>query len=152
LRKFLSFGKRFSRNCFLCLGGAFLLIAIVSLAFNVPDMVRFGDWTASEVKETLVVAAVCAIGGAIFLTAAYGLFKSTRWAVRFAVVVNTLALALMAFAVVTESVERVDLAAALSFFAVPLLFTLIWAVVAAIEELKERKLTASAEGHREHLA
>jgi hypothetical protein len=152
LRKFLSFGIRFSRNCFLCLGGAFLLIAIVSLAVNVPDMIRFGDWTASEVKEALVVAAVYAVAGAILSTAAYGLSKSTRWAGRFAAVVSTLALALMTVAVATEPVERADLAAALSFFAVPLSFTWIWAVAAAIEQLQERKLSSGTRGQREHFA
>jgi hypothetical protein len=136
----------------LCLGGAFSLIAAVSLAVNVRDMIRFGDWTASEVKERLVVAALYAVAGAIFLVAAYALLKSRRWAVRFTVIVNTLALALMTVAVATEPVERADLAVALSFFAVPLLFTLIWTVAAAIEELKDRKVIAGVEGQREHLA
>lgn len=152
MSKLLNFGRRFSRDCFLILGGAFLLIAFGSLAGNLPDIIRFGDWPASQVREMLLTAAFFAVSGAIFSVAAYGLFKSRRWSVHFAVVVSALALTFMVVSVAADTIERVDFATSLSFYAVPLLFALIWAVAEETRERKERKTIAGDEGRGNQLA
>jgi uncharacterized membrane protein (DUF2068 family) len=129
-----------------------LLIAIVSLAINVPDMIRFGDWSVSEVKETLMIATAYAFSGAIFLTAGYGLFQARRWAVIFAAIVSALALTLMALGLASEPFEREAFAVSVSIFAAPLLFTLLWALAAATQEFRAQKLISDVAGQGKHLA
>lgn len=149
---FVSFGRRFSRDCFLILGGAFSLIALGSLAGNLPDIIRVGDWPASEVSETLLTASFYTVSGVFFLMAAYGFFKSTRWAAVFGMVVSAVALIFMVAAVAIVPVERADFAESLLFFAVPLLFILIWSLTEVIREFKKRQAIDVPEGHRDQTA
>jgi hypothetical protein len=144
--KLLSFGYRFSRDCFLCLGGALVLIAVGDAAGNLPDIIRYHDWPASEVTNLYVTASLYAISGAIFLCAAYGLFKKKRWGVPLALAVNALTLTLIVIAVLSEPYERADFAISLSFYAVPLSFTLWWELAEMARTTRERRLTVTAGG------
>ena len=141
MNKLLSFGQRFSRDCFLCLGGAMLLIAVGSLAINLPDIAKYGDWPSSNVKEFLSVASVLAFFGAVFLVAAYALFKTKRWSPYFAAFVSASALAFMAAAWSTEKVDPGGFAITLLLPAIPILLTLGWALMATARQLKEQRAT-----------
>jgi uncharacterized membrane protein (DUF2068 family) len=100
----------------------------------------------------LFTVSIFAVSGAIFSVAAYGLFKSRRWGVHFAVVASALALAFMVIAVAADSIDRVDFATSLSFYAVPLFFALMWAVTEEARELKGRKTIAGAERRGDQMA
>jgi hypothetical protein len=146
LTKPLSFGRRFSRDCFLVIGGALVLIAFGSLMANLIGMVRAGDWSVGEVGAIVFIAALFAVPGTVFLVSAYGLLKSRRWAVKFAAISSALALTVMAVAVATEHVDREGFATSLLFYALPLSLTLVWALIEVARESKERQAIERTEG------
>jgi hypothetical protein len=124
-----------------------LLTAFGSLAINVPDIRKYGDWPLSDVREFLSTASFLAFSGAVFLFAAYALFKTKSWSTYFAAVVSASALALMAVAWSGERIDPAGFAIALLFLAVPIWLTLVWALVATARQLKERR-TTQGRGHQ----
>jgi uncharacterized membrane protein (UPF0136 family) len=141
---FFSFGRKFSRDCFFCLGGLLVFIAIADVIGNSPASIRFGDWSVpdSEFRDVLSLTAYCITFGSVFLVAAYALFKERRWGAHFAAVVSGLALP---FVLVFWSGERL----VVSFYGLPLLFTLIWAIAEVARESKERRTFIGAEVRRD---
>lgn len=146
----LRFGRRFSRDCFLCFGGAMLLTAFVSLAINVPDILRHGDWSPLEVRQFFSTAAFLVVHGAAYLVAAYALFKTKRWGPYFAAVVSGSEIALMAVPWSEETVKLRGFAIILSFYVVPILLTFVWALTESVRQLKEQRATRTTEeqGHQ----
>ena len=139
MSKILRAGYRFSRACFLCFGGALVLIAIVVLAVSVPDIRRYGDWPQDEVSQLYSTTSYCAVYGLVFLSAAFALFKSKRWGTYVAAAVSGLALLLMELAWIAETSDRGAFAIVLLFPAIPLLLVLSWSIAAIVKESKERK-------------
>jgi len=150
--KFLSFGRRFSTDCFLVIGGALVLIAFGSLVANLTEMVRAGDWSVGEARAIVFIAVLFAVPGSVFLVSAYGLLRSRRWAAKFAAISSALGLTVMAVAVASEQVDREGFATTLLFYALPLLLTLIWALTEVARELKELRAIAGTEKQRKRTA
>jgi len=150
--RILSLGHRLSRDVFLCLGGASLLIAIGGAAGNLPDILKYRDWPTSEVSQLYSTISLFAIFGTVFLAVAFVLFRSKRWGTYLAAAVSASALLWMAIAWSSETIDRAGFAIVLSFPAVPLLLTLIWAIVEAARDLKQRRRAASAGIQRNQIA
>jgi drug/metabolite transporter (DMT)-like permease len=148
----VSLGRRFSRDRFLCLGGAMGLTARGSLAGNLPDVIRVGDWPVSELSGVLFTATIFAACGAIFLVAAHGLLTGRPWDACLTLVLSALALTFLVFAVYGEAVERAEFTISLSFYAVPLLFTFIWALGQTVRGWKEQGLDWGTEGRSKQIA
>jgi hypothetical protein len=144
MSKLLIVGRRFSRACFLCLGGALLLIASGALVGNLPT-IRSGDWPPSELPYLYLGLTEFAIVGIIFVITAYGLYKLRRWGVYTAAVVSLLALIVFAIGWPTA---RSDYGSAVvySFFATLFALTLVWALAVTAQELKEHARRQRGEG------
>ena len=139
MSKLLRAGYRFSRDCFLCYGGALLLIAIVPLAVSLRD-IRNGDWPPDEVGQLYSTTSYSALYGLIFLAAALALFKSKLWAPYVAVAVSGSALALIGMAWLAETSDREGFAIVLAFPAIPLLLVLCWSGAVLVRQSRERRI------------
>lgn len=151
MSKLVNWGLRFSRDCFLCLGGAFFLIAFGSLAGNLPGAVKYGDWPASELREMLSHALWLAVWGATFLVTAYGLFSTKRWGVPLAVVVSILAIVTLFFGSMDEKSDPNGLAVT-SIYAAPMTLTLVSTLAAAFRDARQSRVAEDDVGSRNHTA
>ncbi|MGB0034776.1 MAG: hypothetical protein WBP79_04800 [Candidatus Acidiferrales bacterium] len=152
MNRFLKIGQVFSRDCFLCFGGAMLLTAFGSMAINVPDILKHDDWPPLEIKQFFSTAAFLTIHGAAYLVAAYALFRKRRWGPYFAAVASGLEIALMTVTWSGETVKLRGFAIILSFYVVPMLLTFVWALAESARQLKEQSTTRATEGRGHQIA
>lgn len=146
MSQLLNWGRRLSRDCFLCFGGAMVLIAIGGLAGNLPDLVRFGGWPASDVRDLYFTTSFFAVSGIIFLVVAYGLFERKLWAVYLTAVVSALSVSVVLFAVVTW--PEPDEWQVQVLYGIPFSCTLIWSLAEVARQLKRKALTdANGQGN-----
>jgi len=131
MSKLVNWGRRFSQDCFLCYGGATVLIAIGGVVGNLRD------WPPPDAQELYFIVSFFAVSGIIFLTVAYALFKSKRWGARITATVSGLALALIASAWLREPYDPEGFGIVLSFSGTPLLIALLWALLETKRELNE---------------
>jgi predicted membrane-bound spermidine synthase len=113
-----------------------VLIAIGGLAGNLPGIIRDRDWSPSQINDLYSTVLRFAIFGTIFLAVAYALIRSRRWGACLTAAVSTAALIWMAIVWSRETYNQADFAVALMFWAVPLLFTLTWALADVARQLK----------------
>jgi hypothetical protein len=144
----LRIGRIFSRDCFLCFGGALVLIASVGLAISLVDIIRYGDWAASTARDFLPTAAVLLGHGTAFLVAAYGLFKTRRWGPYFSALVSASEIALIAAFWSKETMNLRGIGVILLLFDVPILLMLVWALAEITREQKDRRASVDNEGRR----
>jgi uncharacterized membrane protein (DUF2068 family) len=130
-----------------------VLIAIGGLAGNLPDIKRYGDWPAHEVSELYSTVSHLAAYGVVFLAVAFALFKSRRWGA-YLVIVSVAALGFFAatWASLAHGPERADFAVEMSFWYIPLLLALIWALAETVRDLKDRKTTGNPGSRRNQIA
>ena len=147
MSRLLSIGRRFSRDCYLCFGGALVLIAMGAFVGNFRTLVDRSVLSRSEATELYVLVTFSAVSGVICLFAAYGIFKSQRWGVIFAAVVSLLGLVIISFLWMTEPYDRAHWAITLSFWAVPLALTLAWALMDLAQRSKVKDDSAEREAH-----
>ena len=139
MSKLVNWGRRISRDCFLCYGGALVVIAIGGLLGNLPDIIRYRDWPPYQVDELYSAVSRFALFGVIFLAAAYAQFKSKRWGALVTAGVSASALAWMLIIWLKEPYDPEGFAIVLVFWATPLLFTLAWSLIEMSQQLTEAR-------------